>query len=281
LFVFVILGCIGITYTGAVYSDYLPMVTSQTYDNTQLSYNVSRILNTDHTFNSEKYAAYSPLFLPPAFALNIGLSFAALTAVLVHTGLFHGKEIWYQLRSARNQEPDVHMERMKKYPEAPDWWYAVLFVSTVGLGLATCLAYDSQLPWWAFFVSIILALVFVIPTCSILATSNIALSLNVISPFLAGFIIPGRPIGVMMFKGKHIAPHISAPVRIANLYIPTVYSTIVLGQAQTYSSDLKMAHYVSRFSSFHYDPIQSSADTCGLFCFCSSHGLLSAKDLPF
>lgn len=25
----------------------------------------------------------------------------------------------------------------------------------------------------------------------------------------------------------------------------TVYSTIVLGQAQTYSSDLKMAHYVS------------------------------------
>lgn len=92
------------------------------------------------------------------------------------------------------------------------------------MGLACCLAFDSQLPWWAYFVSLALALVFVIPTSSVLAISNIALALNVLSPFLAGFMIPGRPIGVMMFK---------------------VYSTIVLGQAQTYSSDLKMAHYVS------------------------------------
>lgn len=45
----------------------------------------------------------------------------------------------------------------------------------------------------------------------ILGISNIYLSLNVISPFLAGFMIPGRPIGVMMFK---------------------VFSTITLGQAQ-------------------------------------------------
>ncbi|ETS74101.1 hypothetical protein PFICI_13967 [Pestalotiopsis fici W106-1] len=223
LFVFVILTSIGMTYTGAVYADYLPMVTSSTFDNTQSSYNVSRILNSDHTFNLEKYTSYSPLFLAPTFALNYGLSFAALTAVLVHTALFHGKEIWYRFKAARNQEPDVHLEMMKKYPEAPDYWYLILFVITTAMGLACCLAYDSQLPWWTYFVSIILALVFVIPTCSVLAISNIALALNVLSPFLAGFMIPGRPIGVMMFK---------------------VYSTIVLGQAQTYSSDLKMAHYM-------------------------------------
>ncbi|KAI1872107.1 uncharacterized protein JN550_004310 [Neoarthrinium moseri] len=223
LFVFVILTTIGITYTGSVYADYLPMVTSQTYDNTQSAYNVSRILNADHTFNLDKYKTYSPLFLAPTFALNYGLSFAALTAVLVHTGLFHGKEIWYRYKTARNQEPDVHLKMMKKYPEAPDWWYVVLFILTTAMGLACCLAYDSQLPWWTYFISIILALVFVIPTCSVLAISNIALALNVLSPFLAGFMIPGRPIGVMIFK---------------------VYSTIVLGQAQTYSSDLKMAHYM-------------------------------------
>jgi hypothetical protein len=86
--------------------------------------------------------------------------------------------------------------------EAPDWWYVALFVITTAMGLATCLAYDSQLPWWTYFVSIILALVFVIPTCTVLAISNIALALNVLSPFLAGFMIPGRPIGVMIFKGE-------------------------------------------------------------------------------
>ncbi|KAF7189312.1 Sexual differentiation process protein isp4 [Pseudocercospora fuligena] len=91
------------------------------------------------------------------------------------------------------------------------------------MGLGVALGYSTQLPWWTYFVSIILALVFVIPCCMILGIANILLSLNVISPFLAGFMIPGKPIGVMIFK---------------------VYSTIVLGQSQTYTSDLKFAHYM-------------------------------------
>ena len=223
LSVFVILTTIGITYTGAIYSEYLPLVTSQTYDNTQNNYNVSRILGDNFSFDLSKYKAYSPLFLPPTFALNYGLSFAALTASLVHVGLYHGKEIWYRYKTARNQEPDIHLKLMQKYPEAPDWWYIGLFLASVALGLGTALGFDSQLPWWAFFVSVILGAVFVIPTCMILAISNIMLSLNVLSPFLAGFMIPGKPIGVMMFK---------------------VFSTITLGQAQTYSADLKVAHYM-------------------------------------
>ena len=40
---------------------------------------------------------------------------------------------------------------------------------------------------------------------------------------MGGYIIPGRPIGVMLFK---------------------VFSTIVLGQAQVFSGDLKFAHYM-------------------------------------
>ncbi|KAI1827059.1 OPT family small oligopeptide transporter [Xylaria intraflava] len=223
LFLFVIIPTLGITYSGALYSKYLPMVTSQTYDNTQSAYVATRILGDQFTFDLEKYKNYSPLFLSPTLALNYGLSYAALTAALVHTGLFHGKEIWYRFKAAQNQKPDLHMRLMKKYTEAPDWWYWALLAISVALGLVTALAYDSQLPWWAFFVSIILALAFVVPTGMILAVSNILLSLNVVSPFIAGFMIPGRPIGVMVFK---------------------VFSVITLGQAQVYSGDLKLAHYM-------------------------------------
>ncbi|OTB01894.1 hypothetical protein M426DRAFT_323119 [Hypoxylon sp. CI-4A] len=223
LFFFVIITSIGITYTGAIYSEYLPLVTSQTYDNTQSAYNVSKILGDSFTLDIEKYKKYSPLFLSPTLALNYGLSFAALTASIVHIALFNGKEIWYRLKTARNQEPDIHLKLMKKYVEAPEWWYLALLIVSLALGLATVLGYDSQLPWWGFFVSVILAFVFVIPTCMVLAVSNIALSLNVISPFIAGFIFPGKPIAVMIFK---------------------VFSTITLGQAQTYCADLKMAHYM-------------------------------------
>ncbi|TPX17527.1 uncharacterized protein E0L32_003170 [Thyridium curvatum] len=223
LFIFMIFTTIGITYSKALYSEYLPINTSQTYDNTQGYYQPAKILGPGFTFDLEKYKNYSPLFLAPTLALNYGLSFAALTAALVHIGLYHGKEVWYRFRTARDQEPDVHMRLVKKYQEAPDWWYVVLLVLSLGLGIATAEGYDSQLPWWAFFVANIIALLFVIPTCMILAVSNIQLSLNVLSPFLAGFMIPGRPIGVMMFK---------------------VYSVITLGQAQVYSGDLKMAHYM-------------------------------------
>ncbi|KAI1310687.1 OPT family small oligopeptide transporter [Xylaria venustula] len=223
LFLLVIVPTIGITYSGALFSEYLPMVTSQTYDNTQSAYTVQNILGDNFTFDLEKYKSYSPLFLSPTLALNYGLSFGALTAALVHVGVFHGKEIWYRFKTARNQEPDIHLKMMKKYTEAPDWWYLALLLGSVALGLGTALGYDTQLPWWTFLISIILALVFVVPTGMVLAISNIVLSLNVISPFIAGFIIPGRPIGVMVFK---------------------VFSTITLGQAQTYSTDLKLAHYM-------------------------------------
>lgn len=223
IFLFVIVTTVGMVYTGALYADYLPMVTAQTYDNTQRYYNTSRILGPGMVFNEKKYKQYSPLFLPPALALNYGLSFAALTSAVVHIWLFHGKDIWYRLRAARDQEPDVHMRMMKKYDNAPDWWYAALLILSMALGLGTALGYDSQLPWWAFAASILLALIFIVPVTMVLAVSNIMLSLNILSPFLAGFLIPGRPIGVMMFN---------------------VYSTVVLLQAQTYSGDLKLAHYM-------------------------------------
>lgn len=122
------------------------MNTSSTFDNMQMPYNVSRILTFDHQFNITAYKEYSPLFLAPTFALNYGLSFAALTAVIVHTAIFHGKEIWYRFKNARNQEPDVHMKLMKKYNEAPDWWYGALFLLSVALGLACTLGFHSQLP---------------------------------------------------------------------------------------------------------------------------------------
>ena len=107
---------------------------------------MKKILTPEYTFDLEKYKNYSPMFLAPCFFLNYGLSFASLTAAIVHAAVFHGKEIWYRFKAARDQEPDIHMKLMKKYPEAPDWWYGVLLVVSLAFGLATVLGYSSQLP---------------------------------------------------------------------------------------------------------------------------------------
>lgn len=139
-------------FTGVWYAPYLPMSDSSTYDNTGASYNVSRILTDKFTLNEEAYKQYSPLFLRCAdpttytplrrlilhsttFAMSYGLSFAAIASLIVYTYLHHGKHIWQQYKNSTNEAPDVHMKMMKKYKEAPSWWYFSLFglVRSVGL----------------------------------------------------------------------------------------------------------------------------------------------------
>jgi hypothetical protein len=95
--IFVIISTVGISYTGSLYSDYLPINTSKTFDNTGKRYDVSKILSSDFKFDEAKYKAYSPMFLAPTFAINYGLSFASLTAAIVHTFIFYRKEIWRRL----------------------------------------------------------------------------------------------------------------------------------------------------------------------------------------
>lgn len=221
--IFVIIPTVGMAYTGTLFTEYLPINTSRTFDNTGARYNVSRILTADFEFDEEAYKNYSPMFLAPTFFLNYGLSFATLMASLVHTVLNHREEIWHRFRTAQDQEPDVHMTMMKKYKEAPDWWYASVWICAMALGLATVLAYPSQLTWWGFIVSCLIAFIFIIPLAMIYGMTNILISLNILSPFLGGYMLPGKPIAVMLFK---------------------VFSTIVLGQAQTFSGDLKFAHYM-------------------------------------
>lgn len=61
------------------------------------------------------------------FAISYGLSFAAISSLVVYTYLHNGKQIWQQWRNSTNEKPDIHMKLMRKYKEAPTWWYMSLF----------------------------------------------------------------------------------------------------------------------------------------------------------
>jgi hypothetical protein len=66
--------------------------------------------------------------LSTTFAMAYGLSFAAIASLIVHTYLYNGKQIWRQYQNSTSEKPDVHMKMMRKYKEAPSWWYLGLFV---------------------------------------------------------------------------------------------------------------------------------------------------------
>jgi hypothetical protein len=105
----------------------MPISSRTSYTNTGGRYNVAKIINPDATFNQEAYEAYSPLFLSTTFAISYGLSFASITATLSHAFLYYRKQIWTQARRAMHEQPDVHARLMSRYPQVPEWWYAIIF----------------------------------------------------------------------------------------------------------------------------------------------------------
>ena len=113
-------------YSNVWYSAYLPLVSSQSFDNTGKQYDVSKVINADSTLNVEAYRAYSPLFLPASFAISYGVEFAAFTATLTHTFLYYRKHIMIHVRRSLSEQPDIHARLMSVYKEVPNLWYLMI-----------------------------------------------------------------------------------------------------------------------------------------------------------
>lgn len=103
------------------------MISNKSFDNTASRYNVTRILGSDGNFDETAYKAYSPLFIPACFAISYGLSFASITAIVVHIFLYYRKQIWIQARRSLSEQPDIHARLMAVYKEVPEWWYGIIF----------------------------------------------------------------------------------------------------------------------------------------------------------
>ncbi|KAI0342190.1 OPT oligopeptide transporter [Trametopsis cervina] len=210
-------------YTNTWYAKYLPMSTSTSYDNKSLKYKVQNILDENNTFSEEKYKAYSPLFLSTTFAISYGLSFASITSTIVHTFIYYRKQIWTQARRSIHEQADIHARLMSKYPQVPDWWYAIIFLTMFVFGIIVIEVWPTQMPVWAFVLSLVIAFVYVIPIGMIQAITNQQVGLNVITELIIGYALPGKPIAMMMFK---------------------TWGYITMAQALTFSSDFKLGHYM-------------------------------------
>uniref|UniRef100_A0A060SX18 ARAD1A01166p n=1 Tax=Blastobotrys adeninivorans TaxID=409370 RepID=A0A060SX18_BLAAD len=215
--------CPIIHYSNVWYGHYLPMSTSDIYDRFQHIYNVTRILTPDHELDEEKYSEYSPLFLPTTYAMAYCVSFAAITAAIVHTILYDGKDVLYYWRNSQSEPDDVHMRLIKRYKEVPDWWFAVCFVVFFAMALVSVRVWSTQLPVWALILALVLAFVCLIPVAIIFALTNIQVGLNVISELIVGYAVPGKPVAMMMFK---------------------TFGYITNIQAVSFLQDMKLGHYL-------------------------------------
>ncbi|KAL4076570.1 OPT oligopeptide transporter protein-domain-containing protein [Scleroderma yunnanense] len=212
-----------IYYTNTWYAKYMPMSSRTAFDNTGASYNVSRIITPEGTFNLTAYEEYSPLFLSSTFAIAYGLSFASITATVTHAILFFRKQIWTQTRRSLHEQPDVHGRLMTRYAQVPEWWYGIIFMVMFIFGIVCIEVWPSELPVWGFVVAILIAFVYIIPIGMIQAITNQQVGLNVITELIVGYALPGRPLAMMMFK---------------------TWGYITMTQALQFASDFKLGHYM-------------------------------------
>jgi len=80
-----------------------------------------------HFLHSMYYSTSSYVCASTTFALSYGLSFASITATLMHAFLYFRKQIWAQSRRSMGEQPDIHARLMSKYKQVPEWWYIVIF----------------------------------------------------------------------------------------------------------------------------------------------------------
>lgn len=161
--------------------------------------------------------------LSTAFALTYGMNFASIAALVSHTYLFHGPEIWRRFKSSKGELDDIHMKIMRKYKLVPTWWYLSLLAIMIAFAFVSALAYPTGMAWYSVVLSLIIATVFTIPIGIIQAFTNIQLGLNVFTEFIIGYVQPGHPIAMMMFK---------------------TFGYIVMTQALYFCQDLKLGHYM-------------------------------------
>ncbi|KAF9306152.1 hypothetical protein BGZ74_007354 [Mortierella antarctica] len=210
-------------YTNSYDGKLFPIYNTKTYDQTGQPYDLTRVL-VNNTLDEEKYAAYSPVRITAFFATMYGQGLCALGAIVSHALLYHGKDIWNRVRSAKQKDEDIHARLMDHYPECPDWWYAAIFIVALALSILTVELYpSSDMTWWHVIVAMALAAIWTLPIGILTAITSQAPSISMISEWVFGVISPGRPIGNMIFK---------------------TYGFITVQQAILFTQDLKLGHYM-------------------------------------
>lgn len=223
----------GIWFSNAFNTGYLPINSNGSFDNQGLRFNVSQVLGENGLFDEKLYQDYSqPWFSAGYIVYNIW-AFASYTAAFTYVYLFHYKDVVRGVRGVYRSlfgkvdddelEEDVHFRLMRAYKEVPEWWYLVLLILPIIFGIAAVQGFPTHASVAALFYGLIMPILFIVPIGLVQAMTGIPLALNVLADFIGGVINAGNANGLIFFK---------------------CWAYLSSWQALTFTNDLKLAHYM-------------------------------------
>ncbi|KAJ9705499.1 hypothetical protein PVL29_003506 [Vitis rotundifolia] len=202
-----------------------PIFSSHLFTSQGQRYDISAIVNDKFEINRQKYEEQGRINLSIFFALSYGFGFATIASTLTHVALFYGSEIYNRYRASFKGKDDIHTRLMRRYADIPSWWFYLLLVVTIAVSLALCIFLNDevQMPWWGLLFAAAMAFIFTLPISIITATTNQTPGLNIITEYVMGVILPGRPIANVCFK---------------------TYGYMSMAQAVSFLNDFKLGHYM-------------------------------------
>ncbi|KAI2766204.1 hypothetical protein DTO012A8_8570 [Penicillium roqueforti] len=200
---------VALYYSNVWNTGYLPFQSSQVFDNTGNIYKVKKIVNaaSGYKLDVKKYLAYSPVYMPVTYALNMfGLSFATLSALLVWVVL----EKRHVMADAAKRVPRLVLEsfpgRSREYsedergdPDVPLWWYLVACVLALFMSMFAVEWWNVELRWYGVLLACTVALIFYPALALVYATSNLKINIDIFCRIVAGFVFEGKVLANIWF----------------------------------------------------------------------------------
>ncbi|WWC69095.1 uncharacterized protein I206_103031 [Kwoniella pini CBS 10737] len=185
---------------------------------------VSTKVFIDGVLDKEKLAEYGLPKITSTYVWAMIIGNAAIGGVIVHCTVFYGPDIWKALKNGRKGiYDDRHHDAMKRYKEAPWYWYVAILIFAFVLGLVVVIKEHITLSVGSYITALVLGSV-IAPFSTILYSRyGNGIATNQLMKMVAGLTSPGRPI--------------------ANLYFSS-WSHSVISQSLNLACDLKMGEYL-------------------------------------
>lgn len=215
-------------------------------------YNQTKVLGSDNVVDPALRDAYGLPWFATSNAMSLLVMNIGITAAIVHVICWNWDDIkvlfvwakpdalrewWTEFKAEQRwkfwtkstyvekfpgTEGDPHFEAMQVYKEAPNWWYHVMLVLALVIGLICTYQQKTGLPWWAFLISCLLAFVMLMFYAPFYAITGFYYQPVSAVQMIGGYMVPGKPVANMMF---------------------TLYGSNSMVQGLLMLSDLKLAQY--------------------------------------